>query len=77
MENKILRALNFDVTFPTAFRFLERFAIKINIDSKIFVFARYLLELALTDCALLKYLPSVLAASAIYLSIKFQKPCIQ
>lgn len=55
MEQSILFVLNFNVTTPSAFRFLERFAKIANIDQPMFDLARYLLELALIEYRMLKY----------------------
>jgi cyclin B len=46
MESTILSALEFDFTFPTCYRFLERFAKLTNGDDYVISHASYLLELA-------------------------------
>ena len=72
MEMDMLLTLQFDVTTPSAYRFLERFR-KLSTtanDDKVFFFAQYLQEIALLDASLLKYKPSEIAAAALILSTK-------
>jgi len=60
MEKKILMELNFKITAPSPYRFLQRFrrlSIAFN-DDKVFFFAQYLQEIALLDATLLKFKPS-------------------
>jgi G2/mitotic-specific cyclin-B, other len=73
MEGKIISALNFNLTFTSAFRFLERYAKVAGFDEKSFNLARYCLELGLIEYKMLKYIPSNLACSAIYLVNKINK----
>ena len=68
MENSMLTTLDFDVTTPSSYRFLERFAKIINADTALFNLAWYLIELPLIEYRMLKYLPSNLAASALFLA---------
>lgn len=49
MELDILDALDFAITVPSAWRFLERFAKVAAIDEPSFFLARYLLELSLIE----------------------------
>ena len=70
MENAMLIHLDFNVTSPSSFRFLERFAKIINADTPLFNLARYLIELPLIEYRMLKYTPSNLAASALFLAQK-------
>lgn len=65
MEFRILSVLQFDVTFPTPLRFLERFQRLLSEDRETSLFAQYLLELALVDIRMLQYPSSVLAAAAL------------
>jgi cyclin A len=88
MEHLLLRIMNFNVSVPTANWFLTNFLkfIKLNTNfstlsnsdlfQRIEFLARYLSELTLLDCeTFLKYLPSQIAASAVYLSLyTFNKP---
>ena len=70
---QILMTLQFDLTSPSAYRFLERYRKVSSIvsnEDKVFFFAQYLQEIALLDASLLKYDPSELAASALILASK-------
>lgn len=71
MEFTILTTLNFNVCAPSSYRFLERFS-KIGgcLTSKHFLLARYLIELPLIEYRMLKYCPSTIAASALYIAMK-------
>jgi cyclin B len=70
MEQSMLSKLDFNITVPSAYRFLERFSRIANASSKQWNFARYLIELPLIEQRMLKYCPSLIAASAMYLSRK-------
>src|SRR4051812_22787746 len=70
MEQLILSTLDFNITTPSTYRFLERFAKIINADTPLFNLARYLIELPLIEYRMLKYTPSNIAASALYLAQK-------
>ena len=69
MEYNILNVLSFDLTFPTAFRFLEKIGKTTCVDDKIIQFATFLIELALVDIRMLKFNPSIIAGSALMLAI--------
>ena len=73
MEYSILQTLDFDITSPSSYRFIERFSKVISADTPLFNLARYLIELPLIEYRMLKYSPSILAASAVYLSQKIMK----
>ena len=68
MEYSMLTTLDFNVTTPSSYRFLERFSKVISADTPLFNLARYLIELPLIEYRRLKYTPSNLAASAIFLA---------
>lgn len=70
MEYSMLTELDFNVCTPSAYRFLERFSKISNQNSKQFNMARYLIELPLIEYRMLKYNPSLLAASAVFLAHK-------
>ena len=72
MEKDMLLTMQFDVTAPSAYRFLERYRKLTSIvnDSRIFFLAQYLQEIALLDASLLQYNPSEIAAAALILSCK-------
>ncbi len=73
MEGKILSSLNFNLTTPSSYRFLERYSRVAGFDDRSFNLARYLIELASIEYKMMKYTPSNLACSAIYLVNKLQK----
>ena len=73
MELDILVTLQFDLTSPSPYRFLERFRKLSTIvasDDRVFFFAQYLMEIALLDASLLKYNGSELAAAVLILATK-------
>ena len=75
MERDMLLTIQFELTQPSAYRFLERFR-KISTvvnDDKVFFLAQYLQEIALLDASLLQYNPSEIAAAALILSTKCLK----
>lgn len=73
MEGTILSVLDFNLTFTSSFRFMERYAHLSEFDEKMVMMARYLLEISLVECKMLKYSPSNLASSAVYLVNKLRK----
>ena len=76
MERDMLITMQFDVTAPSAYRFLERYR-RLNsvvyANEKVFFLAQYLQEISLLDASLLSYNPSEIAASALILASK----CLQ
>ena len=70
MENQILSCLNFDLFYPTQWHFLECYKKKLNLKGIIFYFAWYLMELGLIDFNLINYKGSVIASTAVILSMK-------
>ena len=72
-EGVMLGKLNFQLTAPNAFVFVTRFAkvagIATTPRSTTELLANYLVELTLQDYKMLKYLPSLICASAIYLAL--------
>lgn len=70
IEKTILKVLDYNVTTPSAFRFLERYTRLQESSEYGFQLARYMVELALVEYGMLKYIPSLLAASAVYLGNK-------
>ena len=71
MESKMLSSLNFDITFPTQWSFLEIFRKKLNLDQKTFNLAWFLMELSLINYKMLKFKLSLIAATAILISVKY------
>jgi hypothetical protein len=77
MELHVLQVLQFQVTVPSSYRFLERF-IKLFTanDEHMFFFAQYLQEIALLDAGLLKYRASEVAAASLILAARgLKKQC--
>ena len=72
MEKDILQTLNFKLTSPSAYRFLERYSRLSQTfkDPQVFFFAQYIQEVALLDASLLKFRPSEIAAASLILSAK-------
>jgi hypothetical protein len=71
----ILTILNFDLTFPTSYTFLERFIQLSNLDKdkEAENLSNYLCELTLIDVKMLKWRPSLIAIASIFLSKKILK----
>lgn len=70
MEKDILLKLQFGIHFTSPFRFLERFLQLKNTRETEKNFSLFLLEGCLVQYKMLKYKPSVLAASSLYLANK-------
>jgi cyclin B len=58
MEFHILSTLDFSISSPSSYRFLERFGKIANANSKQLCLARYLIELPLIEYRMLKHCPS-------------------
>lgn len=70
MEFHMLSTLDFSISSPSSYRFLERFGKIASANSKQICLARYLIELPLIEYRMLKHCPSNQAASALYLAMK-------
>ena len=70
MEYEILKKLEFNITNPSSLRFLEIYNFYLKLDNKIYFLSKYFLELSLVNYKQIKFLPSIIATSAIYLSKK-------
>lgn len=68
MEVDMLMLLDFNLALPSPLHFLRRFSKAARSDSRIHTLSKYLCELSLLDYGMLKYLPSLVAASAVYLA---------
>lgn len=73
MESQVLNYLGFQLSAPTTKTFLRRFLRAAQISYKVPVpalefLANYLSELTLVECEFLKFLPSLIAASAVFLA---------
>lgn len=72
LEREILMELEFRVTAPSGYRFLQRYR-KLNPvvdDDEVFFYAQFVLEISLLEASFLKFKPSQLAAAALILSAK-------
>ena len=70
MEEIVLSTLNFDLFYPTQWHFLECYRKKLNLNDITFYFAWFLMELALIDINIINYKGSIIASSAVLLSMK-------
>lgn len=68
MEEKILKTLDYDVTIPSAHCFLVRFLKAGHADKRMVQLSCYILDGTLQSLDLLDYLPSQLAAAAIFIA---------
>jgi hypothetical protein len=73
MEGQMLSTLEYNITVPSSFRYLEFYNYFIKLEESHFMFCRYLLELFLIEYKMMKYNPSLLAATAIYITLKITK----
>jgi hypothetical protein len=76
MEGVMLNDLEFHLTAPTSNRFAERF-IRVaghNSESDLCFMTDYIMELTLQQSQFLQYRPSLLAASALFLSLYSSAP---
>lgn len=85
MEREILRLLNFEMGNPTIKTFLRRLITRVSVQEEECVFAvnlklkflgYYLAELSLLDYGCIKFLPSMVAASVVFLSKFTMQPKI-
>ena len=70
MENEMLSTLEYNITVPSSYRYMEVFNQYLKIEDNALMFCRYLLELFLVEYKMIKYNPSLLAAASIYLTLK-------
>lgn len=72
METLMLNTLGFNLTVPSSLQFVSRFvrASGNGHDEKFSSMAHYIAELMLQEYFMIKYLPSMVAASAVYLALK-------
>ena len=68
-----MKVIDFDLTFPTALRFLERYSIIAECNAEVFYLSNYMLELSIVEVKMNKWDPSVLASSCIYISKKIKE----
>ena len=68
MEELVLKTLGYELVVPTAKIFLRRLLQVCNPDEHLHFLSNYLTELALLDYNMLNFLPSVVAASGVFLA---------
>jgi cyclin B len=68
MEENILKTLEYQITIPSAHAFLVRFLKAAHADKKIVQLSCYILDGTLQSFNLLHYLPSQLAAAAVFIA---------
>ncbi|XP_071081411.1 uncharacterized protein [Haliotis cracherodii] len=68
MEIMILKTLKFDLNIPGPIVFLDRFLQAEESDSKVSHLCKYLLDLSLVSADTVRFVPSMVAAGALYLS---------
>jgi len=68
MEEKILKTLEYNITIPSAHAFLVRFLKAAHADKKIVQLSCFILDGTLQSYNLLHYLPSQLAAAAVFVA---------
>ncbi|TVT98294.1 hypothetical protein EJB05_56426 [Eragrostis curvula] len=66
MEALILNTLQFNMSVPTPYVFMRRFLKAADSDKQLELVSFFMLELCLVEYQMLKYSPSLLAASAVY-----------
>jgi len=68
MEERVLKALEYQITIPSAHAFLVRYLKAAHADKKIVQLACFVLDGTLQSYNLLHYLPSQLAAAAVFIA---------
>lgn len=66
MERLMLNTLQFNMSVPTPYTFMQRFLKAAQSDEKLEWMAFFLIDLSLLDYGMLKFRPSLLAAAAVY-----------
>ncbi|KAJ4714071.1 Cyclin [Melia azedarach] len=66
MESLMLNTLQFNMSVPTPYVFLQRFLKAAQSDKKLQLLSFFLIELSMVEYEMLKFPPSLLAAAAIY-----------
>ncbi|KDO71444.1 hypothetical protein CISIN_1g026635mg [Citrus sinensis] len=66
MESLMLNTLQFNMSVPTPYVFIQRFLKAAQSDKKLQLLSFFLIELSLVEYEMLKFTPSLLAAAAIY-----------
>mmetsp|Transcript_11716 Transcript_11716/g.15581 ORF Transcript_11716/g.15581 Transcript_11716/m.15581 type:complete len:159 (+) Transcript_11716:1-477(+) len=70
MEINILKKIEWDLVVPTPLIFFRRFAKVSQADSHLKNLGKYIMEVSLPEYTMLKFVPSIVASSALFLSRK-------
>lgn len=73
METEIFKELNFDLTYPSAYRFFEIIGLNYNFSEVEFYYGCYLLEYFLISPSSGKFYPSIIALAVVLLILKLKK----
>ena len=73
MENEIFTELNFEITFPSSFRFFEIISLNYNFSEVEFYYGCYLIEYFTISPTVTKYYPSIIALSVVLVILKLKK----
>jgi cyclin B len=73
MEQVVVNAIGFNLTTPYALHFLRRFSKAAGSDYATHTLCKFLIELTLIHMKMLKYLPSEIAAGAVYFARKMNR----
>ena len=68
MEGKILKALNYQISIPTIYKFFVRYLNAGHANKKLIFLSSYILEESLLSYDMIKYKPSQLAAAAVLIA---------
>jgi hypothetical protein len=73
MEREILKVLNFDLTYPSSFRFFEIISLNYNFSEVEFFYGCYLMEYFLLSSNNTKYYPSIIALAVVLLILRLKR----
>ena len=81
MEHEILNAVNFDMCSVHSIQFLRRYRFYVNPESKVYLLAKYICDVALVSYDLVHHSPSTVAAVAMWLAsythgVQLKKPSL-
>ncbi|KAG4076372.1 hypothetical protein HA402_005815 [Bradysia odoriphaga] len=74
MEQHILRKLDFDLSAPSVIHFVRRFSKAANTSQLEHTMSKYFIELASIDYSMVHYRPSIIAAAAVFMTLKLRSP---
>jgi cyclin B len=76
MEAEILSTLEYNVTSPSPYRFLELYSRLAGFSQEEFILAHYIIELSTVEYKMLRYSPSLITTAAVYLTNKIKKKAV-